>query len=128
MHDSFRCVLISAVPQFKSIQGTLQTLISSVDTYRFRVTVFDRGGDAPMQVTSWPLSCPNVNFSHDYALTLSGLRWHVSTASNNYLPERLHLSKSVKETMGAQPSSPKPGATIEMIGGGLSRTGTASFS
>lgn len=30
--------------------------------------------------------------------------------------------------MGAQPSSPKPGATIQVIGGGLPRTGTASFS
>ncbi|KAF3041946.1 hypothetical protein E8E12_008461 [Didymella heteroderae] len=30
--------------------------------------------------------------------------------------------------MGAQPSSPKPGATIQVIGAGLPRTGTASFS
>jgi hypothetical protein len=30
--------------------------------------------------------------------------------------------------MGAQPSSPKPGTTIQVIGAGLSRTGTASFS
>jgi hypothetical protein len=30
--------------------------------------------------------------------------------------------------MGAQPSVPKPGTTIQVIGAGLSRTGTASFS
>ncbi|KAF3052278.1 hypothetical protein E8E11_001270 [Didymella keratinophila] len=30
--------------------------------------------------------------------------------------------------MSAQPSSPKPGATIHVIGGGLPRTATASFS
>jgi hypothetical protein len=70
----------------------------------------------------------NCGLLHIYALVLGGLRWHVSTAAIIFLLEHLHLSKPAQQAMGAQPSSPKPGATIQVIGGGLPRTGTASLS
>lgn len=50
--------------------------------------------------------------------------FHIIQNRKNWVPSVL----SLEVKMGSQASVPKPGAEFQVIGAGLSRTGTASFS